>query len=624
MSSPRVVVLGLSWLALSAAGLACGRPAEPLPVADPATRRSPPAGDVVGFTGGYGSHVWLGLPFAAPPVGERRWRAPAAAPRWDGERAALEHGAPCPQYASVYAGLPRGSEGVIGDEDCLVLDVWAPAMEPAAAAAARLPVMVWFHGGGHSIGGTAFYDGGNLARTGQVVVVAAQYRLGPLGWLRHEALRATATTPEDRSGNFGTLDTIRALEWVRDNAAAFGGDPGNVTIFGESAGGTNVLALLLAPSGAGLFHRAILESPGMDTVVAGYAERFHDDTPPGHPHSANEAIVQMMVSEGLAPDGAEARAKLSAMPAAELAAWLRSRTPAQLLAGYTEHSEGMLWFPSVFRDGHVIPDAEPLALLAAGRYHHVPTLLGTNRDENKLFMAFDPELARWRFGLFPQPRDPGRYAAQADASARAWKARAVDEPARRMRAVQGPTVYGYRFDWDEEPSLPWLYDGPAMLGASHGFEIPFVFGHWDLGPESSRLFTRWNREGREALSAAMLSYWAQFAATGAPGRGRNGELPEWQPWDASSPEAPKYAVLDTPAGGGVRMASETWTLERVVAELLADPRVQDDRTRCAVLRAMTLWNDLPRDQYASAGGGVCADYALDAYPWPDVAAADTR
>jgi para-nitrobenzyl esterase len=621
-SSPRsrlVVVLtsvGCAWLTL-----ACGGPAERPAVVDPATRRSPPAGHVVGFTSGYGAHAWLGLPFAAPPVGERRWRAPEPAARWDGERVALERGAPCPQYASVYSGLPRGSEGVIGDEDCLVLDVWAPPMEPGAAAAAHLPVMVWNHGGGHSIGSTGFYDGGNLAKTGQVVVVAIQYRLGPLGWLRHEALRAGAATPEDRSGNFGTLDTIRALEWVRDNVAAFGGDPGNVTVFGESAGGSNVLALLLAPAAGGLFHRAILQSPGMDTTVAGYAERFHDDPEPGHPHSANEAIAQMMVADGSAPDRASARARMAAMPPGELAAWLRSRTPAQLLAGYTDQMEGMLFFPSLFRDGHVLPDDEPLALLAAGRYHRVPTILGTNRDETKLFMAFDPELSRWRFGLFPQPRDPGRYAVQADAASRAWKARAVDEPARRMRAIQGPTVFGYRWDWDEEPSLPWLFDGPAMFGASHGFEIPFVFGHWDMGPESSRLFDRRNRAGREALSAAMGSYWTQFAATGAPGRGRGGDLPEWAPWDDSAAETPKYAVLDTSDGGGVRMASETWTLDRVVAELLADERVRDDRQRCAVLRAMTLWNDLPRDQYASAGGGVCAPYAIDAYPWPEVAAA---
>jgi para-nitrobenzyl esterase len=324
------------------------------------------------------------------------------------------------------------------------------------------------------------------------------------------------------------------------------------------------------------------------------------------------------------PDRAAARARLAAMAPAELAAWLRSRTPAQLLAGYTDHDQGMLWFPSVFRDGHVLPDADPLERLAAGRYNQVPTILGTNRDENRLFMAFDEDLARWRFGLFPQPHDPARYDAQADAMARAWKARAVDEPARRMRAAQGPSVFAYRWDWDEEPSLPWLFDGGRVLGASHGFEIPFVFGHWNLGPDSGRLFTRFNREGREALSATMRSYWTQFAATGAPGRGRGGDLPEWRPWDESAADAPRYALLDTPAGGGVRMASETWTIERVLAEVAADPRLADARDRCAVVRALAVWDYVPREEYARVQDGLCASYALDAYPWTDVAASGGR
>jgi para-nitrobenzyl esterase len=248
-------------------------------------------------------------------------------------------------------------------------------------------------------------------------------------------------------------------------------------------------------------------------------------------------------------------------------------------------------------------------------------LLGTNRDENKLFMAFDPALARWRFGLVPEPLDPERYQAQAEAQAHAWKARAVDAPARVLRAVQGPSVYAYRWDWDEEPRLPWLYDGGFVIGASHGLEIPFVFGHWDLGPETRSLFTVFNREGREELARAMMSYWAEFAYRGSPGRGRAGDLPEWRAWDPSSEAAPKYALLDTPEGGGIRMASETWTMEKVVAEVLADPRLSLTRDRCGVLHALARWDDLSRAEYAAAGGGVCRDYAFESYPWTDVAAA---
>ncbi len=607
----------LPILLMAALASACARDAAPSP--DPTSQRSLSAGEVVGFTDRYGSHAWLGLPFAEPPVGERRWRAPRPAARWEGVRKALATGEACPQYASVYAGSPRGASGVIGSEDCLTLDVWAPRAAPAAATNARLPVMVWIHGGGHSIGRAGFYQGGNLAEAQDVVVVAVQYRLGPLGWLRHAALRSGAD-PSDASGNYGTLDLIRALAWVRDNVASFGGDPGNVTIFGESAGGTNVLSLLLAKQAGGLFHRAILQSAGFAIEDRTAAESFRDASERGHLHSANELLAQLLVNEARAKDREGARAALARMDLGEIAAWLRAKSPAELLAGYTDQSEGMLWFPSVFRDGAVLPSDEPLAALARGAYHRVPVLLGTNRDENKLFMAFDPGLARWRFGLFPEPLDPELYQAQAEAQAQAWKARAVDEPARVMRGVQGPSVYAYRWDWDEEPSLPWLYDGSFVIGASHGLEIPFVFGHWDLGPETRSLFGPFNRAGREALAAAMMSYWAEFAYTGSPGRGRKAELPEWQAWDASTPAAPRYAVLDTPAGGGIRMASETWTMGRVVTEVLADPRLARARDRCGVLHALARWDDLSRDEYASAGGGVCSDYAFEAYPWADVAA----
>ena len=614
----RVSFVSLLLVVLSGA---CAR--EPALVPDTSSKRSLPAGDVIGFRDAYGAHAWLGLPFAESPVGERRWRAPRPAARWTGVREALATGEACPQYASPFAGSARGETGVIGSEDCLALDVWAPRFEPGEVPAGgeRLPVMVWIHGGGHSIGRAGFYQGGNLAATHDVVVVAVQYRLGPLGWLRHAALREGADAI-DASGNFGTLDLVRALAWLRENVATFGGDPHNVTIFGESAGGTNVLSLLLAPQAAGLFHRAILQSAGFGMATPEEAENFRDDPEPGSRHSANEWAAQLLVNEGAAADRAAARARLAALSKAELAAWLRAKSPAELLAGYTEQAQGMLFFPSVFRDGVVLPSDTPQAALERGAAHRVPVLLGTNRDENKLFMAFDPELARWRYGLVPVPLDPERYQARAEAQAHAWKARGVDEPARAL-ATLGAEVYAYRWDWDEEPRVPWLYDGGFVIGAAHGLEIPFVFGHWDLGPDTRSLFTRWNRAGREALAAAMMSYWAEFAYRGSPGRGREGELPEWTAWNPA-PKAPKYAVLDTPEGGGVRMASETWTMEKVVAEVLADPRLPEARDRCGVLHALARWDDLPRTDYATAGGGLCRDHAFDAWPWKDVAASGDR
>ncbi|HEM47360.1 MAG TPA: hypothetical protein ENO23_10000, partial [Alphaproteobacteria bacterium] len=251
-------------LALAAGVVGCAADrATPSREIDETSLRHPPAGDVVGYTGQYGSHVWSGLPYAAPPRGELRWRAPRPLARWSGRYEATRPATPCPQIASTFAGVVDQEPGThAGDEDCLQLDVYAPRMEPEALPGedARLPVMVWIHGGGNVVGHAGFYDGGHLAQSQDVVVVAIHYRLGPLGFFRHAALRADARNALEASGNFGLLDQIRALEWVRDNIAAFGGDPANVTVFGESAGGRDVLALLLSEPARGLFHRAIAQS----------------------------------------------------------------------------------------------------------------------------------------------------------------------------------------------------------------------------------------------------------------------------------------------------------------------------------------------------------------------------
>ncbi len=609
-------------LALAAAIAACG-PAPPS--VDATSRRTTKHGDVIGFTGPYGSHVWRGLPYAARPTGELRWRAPQPPARWDGVREALATGNACPQFASVFAGEGRDSKGIIGDEDCLYLDVYAPRLEPDAMAAGghQLPVMLWIHGGGNSIGRAGFYDGGNLAATHDLVVVAINYRLGPFGWFRHAALRGERTSAAERSGNFGTLDTIRALEWVQENIAAFGGDPDNVTIFGESAGGRNVLSLLLSPLARGLFHRAVMQSGGMGGATAVEAEAFADATVPGHPYSSGEVVAKLLVHDGTGADPAAARTRIASMSGAELEGYLRGKSHQEILTVYAEDPDSppsMLNFPQVFRDGAVLPRERPIERLARGAYNRVPFVLGTNRDENKIFMAFDPALAGWRLGLFPVALDEDRYQAEARHRANAWKARSVDGPAALMRAAQGPSVYAYRWDWDEERSVPFLYDGPKMLGASHGFEIPFVFGHWDLGPDTMLIFAGGSREGREILSGQMMSYWAEFAYSGSPGRGREGDLPEWPAWDDSSKEAPKYIVFDSPADGGLRLASETYNVERVIAELIDDPRLAGGGDRCAVLRGLAEWRYLSREQYTAID--VCGSYAYDAYPWHDVAAED--
>ncbi len=599
----RLAVAALLALALAAG---CGEPAGP----DPASLRLVPEGPVLGRVGAYGAHEWLGLPYAAPPVGERRWRAPAPPLAWEGTREALRFGAACSQFASPLGGDDSAEVGTpVGREDCLFLNVYAPAQPPESIPQGdeRWPVMVWIHGGGNTIGTTRFYDGGRLAAEEGVVVVTVNYRLGAFGWFRHPAL-AEGAGAEERSGNFGTLDLIAALRWVQDRIAAFGGDPQRVTIFGESAGGTNVVSLLVSPLARGLFQRAIVQSGSTRSVDAATATNWADDPQPGDPHSAREAAASLWVDAGRAPDRAAARAALEALPPAELAAWLRARSAEAVLTAYRDgdRGQGMVDLPRLIRDGTVLPKAPFEERLAAGAVAPVPVVLGTNRDESRLFVFVDPEhVTRW-FGIWPQVHDPERYFRIARIRSELWKVTGADAPAAALvRAGRGP-VFAYRFDWDEEPSLLGA-DLGALLGAAHGFEIPFVFGHFNLGRQGRVLFTRGNRAGREALSAAMRSWWAAFARDGDPGRGLRGELPAWRPWNPA-PGAPKFLVLDTPEGGGSRMSPHALTLDRVVAEIEQDPSLSTPALRCEALALVADWT--PRftpDDYAAHG---CAEHPL--------------
>lgn len=242
--------------------VACGHAAPPAPTADASSTRTTPSGPIVGAAGDAGEHVWRGIPFAQPPTGDRRWRAAAPMPPWTDTREALTVGSPCPQYASPLGGVPGKEGSVVGSEDCLYLNVYAPrfAAKDVPAGAQRLPVMLWIHGGGNSIGEAGFYHPGKLAADERVIVVTTNYRLGPFGWMRHAALRDGASL-EEQSGNFATLDLIRALQWVHENIAAFGGNPDNVTIFGESAGALSVELLLASPAARGTFDKAIAQSP---------------------------------------------------------------------------------------------------------------------------------------------------------------------------------------------------------------------------------------------------------------------------------------------------------------------------------------------------------------------------
>jgi para-nitrobenzyl esterase len=261
---------------------------------------------------------------------------------------------------------------------------------------------------------------------------------------------------------------------------------------------------------------------------------------------------------------------------------------------------GMLRFPQIFPDGVVLPADEPARHFAAGRYNRVPVIAGTNRDESKLFMAFDREYVRLWFRVLPSLRDPIRYQRDAEYQSLAWKLNGADDPARWMRAVQGPSVFAYRFDWDEEDSFLWV-DWSEVLGAAHAFEIPFVFGDFEI-PLLRSLYAEDDLPSREKLSRAMMSYWAEFAASGAPGRGKAGDLPAWSAWDESEPASERFLVFDSEAGGGIRMSPEAVTANSLVTRMLADERFASSEERCAFLaRLQARRRTLPPEEVARAG-----------------------
>ena len=589
-----VVVIALAAIAGGTAWWYLARIFEepPLPVVAAGTQRSVQGGDIVGYVDRADTYAWLGIPFAAPPVGDLRWRAPRPPDAWTDVREALVRGPQCPQRQ-----FPAGG-GVAGDEDCLYLNVWSPAA--VADSDRRVPVMFWIHGGGNHIGegGSPLYNGANLAGAHDVVVVSFNYRLGPLGWLRHPALRG-GEDPADDSGNYGVLDIVHALHWVRANVETFGGDPDNVTIFGESAGGFDVLAMMVSPLAAGLYHKAIVQSGGLRLVPVAQAEEYAED----NQLSSRELVDNLLMADDPSLDPDVARSRQAAMSDAELATYLRAKTGAEVLEA--QAGAGLGGTPYLFGDGHVLPSDLQTADLFADpdRYNVTPVILGTNRDEMKLFASLSGQATERLFGVIPyRIRNPERHDRNTGYGSDAWKVRGVDSLAAPLRASQGPTVFAYRFDWDAMRTVGTL-DLGRLVGAAHALEIPFVFGNLDFLDRLSFVEDEDVPE-RDALSRSMMSYWAEFAWTGSPGRGRDGAQVEWSPWE-NGPADRRVLLLDAASDGGIRMSPIRLTMADLRARLLADKSFEELDAHCALYRQTFRFEDFVPAEYDALGGGGC-------------------
>jgi para-nitrobenzyl esterase len=473
---------------LFAAALACSHPLlaqEPKPVRTA-------AGPVQG-TAEDGLTIYKGIPFAAPPVGDLRWRAPQPQAPWKEVLKADKFAPACMQTPIV---LPAfGLDPVTVNEDCLYLNVWTPAKSPSD----KLPVMVWIYGGGFTIGATSLhqYDGANLAKKG-VVLVSVSYRLGQFGFLASPEL---SKEQSGHSGNYGLLDQIAGLQWVKKNIAAFGGDPHRVTIFGESAGGISVSMLSASPLAKGLFSGAISESGG------NFGPEKH----------ANEGATNMVSLASAEKSGSEYFTKLGAASLADA----RKKT-ADVVMKASNPGLGGAW--PIF-DGYALL-GDQYKLYQEGKYNDTPILIGSNADEGALFVAQITATAyqaqiKAQYGDYADKifaAYPGDTDAHALRSARdMFRDATFAEPTWTWARLQSKTGKGkiYVYYFSHRPAYP---DAPSFndWGAAHGAEISYVFGNFSKQMPAT--------DADKKVSDELSTYWTNFAKTGDP---NGGNLPNW-------------------------------------------------------------------------------------------------
>ena len=470
------------------------------------------SGEVVGkFQLNAAVRAYLGIPFAAPPVGALRWKPPQPVTPWQGARATTAYGAQCMQGGrsknSVYYEYAGGDQPT--SEDCLTLNVWAPT-EPGNG---KLPVMVWIYGGGFQQGSAAnpVFDGARLAARG-TIVVSVNYRVGIFGFMAHPEL--TAESPQHASGNYGLLDQFAGLQWVKRNAAAFGGDPGNVTIFGQSAGAAAVTYLVASPLARGLFAHGICESYG-----------FANKTMPGLPEgeSKGTALAEKLAVHSLA--------ELRQLPAEKL---LETR---------------VAMGPIV--DGWLLPE-NPYTIFAEGKEAPVPLLTGSNDDEGTTFPHAKTLAAyqQWVHLKYPDIADRvlAAYPADTDEAARTANKHLVRDAlfawgpwsVARLHAKNGYPAFFYHFNHPQPLRAGIAYDEidtPESLGTFHSSEYPYVFGTLDA------LTRDWTAADR-AISDRLQAYWVAFAYSGSPNAPG---LPHW-PSFTEAADTTMYLGDNTKAG----------------------------------------------------------------------------
>ena len=587
---------------------------------EPATLRATEYGPVVGSNEKNQTHVWLGIPYAKPPTGELRWREPQMTKIWSNEFEALSRRPECLHSRTIISFKSGRKQIFAGAEDCLYLDIWAPrsAAENAAQTEEQLPVVVWLNGGDNKLGSSGYFSGHQYAGNQQVVLVSVNFRLGHLGFFSHRATRNTSKTLGEKSGNYGLLDIISALNWVQKNIANFGGDSKNVTIASAGDGSRHVTALIASPFGEGLFQKAIIQGGYMQSISMSEAEHFHDDELPGQRSSSNEIILDLLLLQNVASNREEAKNDIASMSDESLRAFLERQSAESIITANIYHQSRSGHPPSQvappIRDGVVIPEASLYKLFSNPiNYNNVPMIIGSNRHEAKSAMLFEPDYVTWILNRVPIINDQEFFKITSKLRSDLKFVLAVQEPVKllsksRIDVQAAPNIYTYRFDWSNIQSN-FLGDWNQLLGASSSQEVDFLFDNFGRKEGLPKWHIKTTRSERKVLSMSIMDYWGSFVHTGSPNRGRSGTLEEWTPWQENSKNT---LLLDNSHRGNVRMEEVRYDNESYKNKVTT--RLTEIRTlnKCSLV-AETLKNSIKLSTIVSGNSQWLVDPSVCLY-----------
>ena len=521
------------------------------------------------------------IPYALPPIGDLRWKAPREFFNADAIIKNKDNNF-CIQEPSSMGGVP--GEGIMtGSEDCLYLDIKTPKKKSSEL----LPVMFWIHGGGNTSGLKDLYDYSKMVSRHNVIVVTINYRLGAFGWFTHPSIQGNQEGL-DKTSNFGTLDIIQALKWVNKNIELFGGDPNNITIFGESAGGHNVLSLLVSPQAKGLFHKAISQS-GYTTSTSTRQAFEIKETHPTFNHTSSEVVKRLFENQ-------------EDLSSEELSKKLLGLSAEKFFSEYSDTSN--LEMPLLTNDGIVIP-IEGLEKALGNPDHSIdiPFIAGSNRDEVKLWIGTAEYFVKLDYSFLGSilgiPRvtlkDGDAFEAFNYYRSEAWKIRGVIEPISSLNKTGNNNTYAYRFDWDDHRRFI-VADFKKLIGASHGTEISLITGNNKL-VEGYGFLIYPNGPSKRFISKNMMKFWSNFAKSGKPGNSTNGI--EWNLYNHLQ-DSKNFMILDNKRN--MKMRHFQTTYQSLVEELNNDTRV-NELERCVILYQMGTFvgNDIFDDisQYAN-------------------------